>query len=73
MLAGKGWGTMEARLIQNGVFGYCYLYDADVATGNEDIKHAFDSPSQTGGFQLGMMRLGMPTNLIKLDQIKGII
>ena len=63
----RGMGTEEARMLQNYTFEYCYLHNEDVATCTEDKKHAYDSPTQTVGFQMGMMRLGLPEKLIRLD------
>ena len=64
----RGMGTTEARMIQTTMYEYGYLHGIDLAAGTEDKKHAFDSPTQTVGFQMGMMRLGMSDRLIRLDQ-----
>ena len=44
-----------------------YIYTKDIGVGNEDKEKGFDRPSMTAGYQLGMMRLGMPDKLLRLD------
>ena len=61
-----GMGTEEARWLRCGTYEYSYLHNANIATFTEDKKHAFDSPTHVM-FHLGMLYIGLPSELIQQD------
>ena len=59
-------GTEQARLVQVLTMEYARIMQYDIAQGTEDKKHAFDSPHKLGGYEMSLMRLGIPLELIDI-------
>ena len=61
-------GTEQARLVQVLTLEFAWVMEISLAHGTEDKTHAFDSAHQLGGYELALLRLGVP--IILLDIIK---
>jgi len=59
-------GTEQARLVQVLTLEYARMMQCDIAQGTEDKRHAFDSPHKLGGYEISLMRLGIPLELIDI-------
>jgi len=61
-----GLGTEQARCVSTLTMEHCFIYKKDTERGTEDKRHAFDSPDQVGGYELALLRLGIPESLIDI-------
>ncbi len=59
---GTDTALIETRLVSE----HCYTWRKDVWIGDEDKKHAFDSPQVEGSIDMGLDRMGVPYRLIML-------
>ena len=70
--AQRGLGTAQFRMSEMAIYEHCYIYIKPVGKGNEDKRKGYDRPPITGGYQMGMMRLALPTELLWLDLLVGV-
>ena len=68
----KGGGTDQPRIIQQCVYEYGFIHVMNLFDTNFDKARAFDTPSQSAGYQLGLMRLAIPDKFLKLDLKLGV-
>ena len=61
-------GTDQARLVQVLVMEISMILQRGMAHGTDDARRAFDSPSQMM-YEMGMMRLAVPTEFLDLSSI----
>ena len=69
-------GTEQARLVQVLALEFAWVMEISLAHGTEDKTHAFDSPHQLGGYELALLRLGVPVvllDIIKLIDEEGLM
>ena len=66
---GKGTDTplLETRLVAE----HCWVYRRDLWVGDDDKRHAFDSPQRDGGIDVSLDRMAIPYELIMLIMFTG--
>lgn len=69
--AQRGVGTAQFRMMEMCIFEHCYIYKNPIAKGNEDKSKAYDRPSATVGYQMGLMRMAMCQKLLIVDAKAG--